>query len=106
MAKEIKDKGKKAAVASKGKWNLYNIQGDLKRERKSCPKCGAGVFMAQHVDRVSCGKCGYTEFTKEKLIITFPSHHKVQKREEKPEKTEEAATPVKTPVKEEKKGKK
>ena len=30
-----------------------------------CPKCGAGVYMATHKDRVSCGKCGYTEFKKE-----------------------------------------
>ena len=29
-----------------------------------CPKCGPGVFMAVHKDRVSCGKCGYTEFNK------------------------------------------
>ena len=27
-----------------------------------CPKCGAGVFLAKHKDRVSCGRCGYTEF--------------------------------------------
>ena len=30
-----------------------------------CPKCGPGVFMATHGDRVACGKCGYTEFKKE-----------------------------------------
>ena len=30
-----------------------------------CPKCGPGVFMATHKDRVACGKCGYTEFKKE-----------------------------------------
>lgn len=28
---------------------------------KSCPKCGAGVRLAQHADRLSCGKCGYME---------------------------------------------
>ena len=28
-----------------------------------CPKCGPGVFMATHGDRVACGHCGYTEFT-------------------------------------------
>jgi len=32
--------------------------------KKSCPKCGPGVFMAEHKDRTSCGKCGYTEFKK------------------------------------------
>ena len=36
----------------------------LERVRKNCPKCGAGVFLAEHKDRFSCGKCGYTEFKK------------------------------------------
>jgi len=34
------------------------------RKRKACPRCGAGVFLAEHEDRYSCGKCGYTEFRK------------------------------------------
>ncbi|MDE1868731.1 MAG: 30S ribosomal protein S27ae [Candidatus Micrarchaeota archaeon] len=29
-----------------------------------CPKCGAR--MGEHSDRVSCGKCGYTEFKQKK----------------------------------------
>lgn len=28
---------------------------------KFCPKCGAGVKLAEHKDRRSCGKCGYFE---------------------------------------------
>jgi small subunit ribosomal protein S27Ae len=36
----------------------------LRRRRKTCPRCGAGVFLAEHKDRYSCGKCGYTEFKK------------------------------------------
>ncbi|PKL59113.1 MAG: 30S ribosomal protein S27ae, partial [Methanomicrobiales archaeon HGW-Methanomicrobiales-4] len=28
------------------------------------PRCGPGVFMGEHNDRASCGKCGYTEFKK------------------------------------------
>jgi len=28
---------------------------------KSCPRCGAGVRLAEHKDRRSCGKCGYFE---------------------------------------------
>lgn len=28
---------------------------------KFCPKCGAGVKLAVHKDRLSCGKCGYFE---------------------------------------------
>lgn len=26
-----------------------------------CPKCGPGVRLAEHKDRISCGKCGYME---------------------------------------------
>jgi small subunit ribosomal protein S27Ae len=28
---------------------------------KACPKCGAGVNLAEHGNRRSCGKCGYFE---------------------------------------------
>ncbi|MBQ7700825.1 MAG: 30S ribosomal protein S27ae [Candidatus Methanomethylophilaceae archaeon] len=57
----------KAAPAKKGsikKSDAYDAKGDLKRTKPVCPKCGPGVFMATHKDRVSCGKCGYTEFSK------------------------------------------
>ncbi len=47
------------------KRELYKVEdGKLKRERPFCPRCGQGVFLAQHEDRVSCGRCGYTEFRK------------------------------------------
>lgn len=46
------------------KYKHYVIEaGALKRSR-SCPRCGSGVFLAVHKDRVSCGKCKYTEFLK------------------------------------------
>jgi len=49
------------------KRELYEIQGDkVVRKRKFCPKCGPGVFMAEHKDRWSCGKCGYTEFKRKR----------------------------------------
>jgi len=92
MAKE--QKGKQKSVAS-GKWKLYTVDKELKRERKSCPKCGAGVFMAQHQDRLSCGKCGYTEFVKEKIIHVFADHHKKEKPKE--EKKVEAAVVEEAP---------
>ena len=42
---------------------LYKIEGKkAEKKNKFCPKCK--VFMANHKDRVSCGKCGYTEFSK------------------------------------------
>lgn len=36
------------------------------KKGKVCPRCGPGVFLAIHKDRVHCGKCKYTEFTSKK----------------------------------------
>ncbi|CAD6495119.1 MAG: 30S ribosomal protein S27ae [Candidatus Argoarchaeum ethanivorans] len=45
--------------------NYYKIEGDtLKRLKVTCAKCGEGVFLAEHEDRRSCGRCGYTEYKK------------------------------------------
>ncbi len=61
MAKEA------AKKRPKGKWNLYEKKGDkLERKNKSCPKCGTGVFMAQHNNRWYCGNCHMTEFVSNK----------------------------------------
>ena len=47
------------------KRDAYELKGSsIIRKKPVCPKCGPGVFMATHKDRVSCGKCGYTEFSK------------------------------------------
>ena len=44
------------------KYSLYEKSGEgLKRKTKFCPKCGAGVFLAKHKDRLTCGSCGYME---------------------------------------------
>ncbi len=43
-------------------WELYE-KGASKRSE--CPKCGKGVFLAEHKNRSTCGKCGYTEFKKQ-----------------------------------------
>ena len=43
----------------------YKISGDSLTKDKSCPRCGAGVFLAKHKGRSYCGKCKYTEFIKE-----------------------------------------
>ncbi|MBW2982192.1 30S ribosomal protein S27ae [Candidatus Woesearchaeota archaeon] len=43
---------------------LYEISGStIKSKNKSCPKCGKGYCLAKHSNRLTCGKCGYTEFT-------------------------------------------
>lgn len=55
-AKGTKKKGKSLS-------SLYNITGEkAERKNKFCPKCGPGMFLAAHKDRVTCGKCAYTEF--------------------------------------------
>ncbi len=80
MAKDAGDKkseGKKDAgkgAAKKGeaagatsKKDKYSVEGGkLERKGRSCPKCGPGVFLAEHKDRNACGKCGYTEFKTKK----------------------------------------
>lgn len=59
MAKKKKNPKKTSA-----KYKHYTVSGsELKRSRKSCPKCGTGVFLAKHKDRETCGQCSYTEFT-------------------------------------------
>ena len=58
---------KKAGSTSKGEVSVYKFykeqgEGKIVRMKKDCPRCGKGVFMAEHKDRYSCGKCGFTEF--------------------------------------------
>ena len=44
---------------------IYQIKdGKIERKRQECPRCGSGVYMAEHANRTSCGKCGYTVFKK------------------------------------------
>lgn len=56
-------KAKNTKRPRNAKSSLYKIEGEkLTRLSRSCPKCGAGVFMAKHKDgRYACGKCGYME---------------------------------------------
>jgi len=35
----------------------------LTKLRKICSRCGKGVFMSEHKNRRTCGKCGLTEFS-------------------------------------------
>ena len=59
---------KPAAKGAKGaslKSRMYEVKdGKVVRKGQSCPRCGDGVFLASHADRLSCGKCGYTEYKK------------------------------------------
>ncbi len=55
MAEKKQEKTKKASY--------YTVTAtSATRKNKFCPKCGAGVFFAEHRDRFTCGKCGFTEW--------------------------------------------
>ena len=57
--KKIKHKYKNVKLAV---LKYYKVDGDkVERLRKSCPQegCGPGILMAQHYDRLYCGKCHY-----------------------------------------------
>lgn len=58
-------KGKKQRAPSTKikKGTMYSEkEGKVERKSLSCPKCGPGIFLAQHKDRSSCGNCGYTSY--------------------------------------------
>ena len=59
-------KGKKPHInkPTSKKYKAYVISGDSVKKARNCPRCGPGIFLAQHKDRLHCGKCGYTEFAK------------------------------------------
>lgn len=59
MAKE-KRKNKKPSE----RWKKYKTENNKLIKSPSCPKCGDGIFLAQHKDRLYCGKCHYVEYKK------------------------------------------
>jgi small subunit ribosomal protein S27Ae len=41
---------------------MYEVSSDgIKKKNRQCPKCGPGTYMANHKDRMTCGKCGFME---------------------------------------------
>jgi len=53
--------GKKGFSPNVNKY--YKIDNDkISRIHKTCSRCGKGVFMSNHKDRHTCGKCNLTEF--------------------------------------------
>lgn len=79
MGKEPQGKIKRKPRKPSERWKKYKISGEhVERTAKFCPRCGAGVFLAENKDRVFCGRCHYTEF-KEKGTY----EDKTEKKEEK-----------------------
>ena len=69
------------------KREIFKIEGDkIVRLRRNCPKCGDGVFLGEHKNRLSCGKCGYTEFKGKKERPEIPvEEKKVEELSRRPE---------------------
>lgn len=56
-----KEKKKKKGKKSSMKYKKYTIEGGALKRGSYCPRCGPGVFLAEHTNRQVCGKCGYVE---------------------------------------------
>jgi len=52
------------------KWKKYKVVGSLLQKGRFCPRCG-DVFLAVHKDRVFCGQCHYSEFSRKEEPKTF-----------------------------------
>merc|ERR1711951_691 len=63
-AKKQKHKRKKVPLQILKYYNVDD-EGNIKRLRKTCTNCGAGIRMATHYDRFYCGKCHLTVAIKE-----------------------------------------
>ncbi len=71
MPEYIEVSGKKHQISDRDeKYEGGKLKG------RFCPRCGPGTLLAQHKDRVTCGKCGYSE-------------KQIQKEKPKPEVKEE-----------------
>ena len=61
MADKKDKKTEGAAVKYHITSKRQNNYDGAKSKNRFCPKCGPGVMMANHKDRVYCGKCQYME---------------------------------------------
>ena len=48
------------------KHEKYKVDGDKLIRDPICPKCGPSYFLANHKDRLYCGKCHYVEIKAKK----------------------------------------
>ncbi|RLF28210.1 MAG: 30S ribosomal protein S27ae [Thermoplasmata archaeon] len=78
------------------KRELFKVEGNkIIRLRRNCPKCGEGVFLAEHKDRLSCGRCGYTEFKSKKHTTNNQKTQEKTVTEQKPNNQTAGSTPEK-----------
>jgi len=65
MSQNVEEKTEKPTKKKKGKpiSSLYKTENDkVVRLRPTCERCGVGYFMADHGDRYTCGRCGFTRY--------------------------------------------
>ena len=62
--KRVAHKRKKVKLAVLKYYSVDKKTGKVQRLRRACPNCGHGVYMAQHYNRVYCGKCYSTYIDK------------------------------------------
>lgn len=48
------------------KFEKYKMEGDTLKRSPNCPKCGPAFFLANHTNRLYCGKCHYVEIKAKK----------------------------------------
>jgi ubiquitin-small subunit ribosomal protein S27Ae len=68
MVIKSKIKGKKKHVnkPTSKKYTKYTVEGDkITKKARSCPRCGPGIFLSVGSGRAYCGRCHFTEFTRE-----------------------------------------
>ena len=93
--KQTNKKAKKKHVHKKVKLRIlecYKVDGEkLVRVKKMCDVCPPGTFLADHEDRLYCGRCR-TAYTKEGAKDKKQAPKKKEKKAEKPkvEETKEA----------------
>ncbi|MBU0760420.1 MAG: 30S ribosomal protein S27ae [Nanoarchaeota archaeon] len=61
-----KDRKGKKPHKNKKTSKKYSHYENGKTNKKHCPRCGPGTFLADNKNRIYCGKCHYTEFTEKK----------------------------------------
>ncbi|MGK0208800.1 MAG: small subunit ribosomal protein S27Ae [Patescibacteria group bacterium] len=64
---KIKGKSKHKNKPTSKRYTKYKIDGDKLIREKCCPRCGPGIFLAGGANRLYCGRCHYTEFTKKAI---------------------------------------
>jgi len=58
-----KAKPEKKKKEERGIHALYKVENEkVTRLRPTCERCGPGYFMGDHVDRYTCGHCGFTRY--------------------------------------------